>query len=73
MRGLHEFLDWVQLQLRHIQDDIADAFWTLATAPIEPATASVLGIGATMGTMSQTMGTQTMGGMTQTLGGKPSS
>ncbi len=63
VRGLHEFLDWVQLQLRHIQDDVADAFWTLATAPIEPAVAIQTFGAAPPGAMSQTMG-----GMTQTMG-----
>jgi uncharacterized alpha-E superfamily protein len=27
LRGLHEFLDWVQLELRAIHDGIANAFW----------------------------------------------
>ncbi len=27
LRGLHEFLDWVQLQLQAIQNDIARSFW----------------------------------------------
>lgn len=34
LRGLHEFLDWVQIQLQAIQDGVADAFWP---SP-EPAT-----------------------------------
>ena len=33
VRGLHEFLDWVQVQLRHIQDDIAEAFWAVPVVP----------------------------------------
>ena len=61
LRGLHEFLDWVQVELRHIQDDVADAFWSLRPTrqQAEPAAA-----------MTQTMGgmTQSMGGMTQGLG-----
>ncbi|ATU73709.1 alpha-E domain-containing protein [Komagataeibacter rhaeticus] len=27
MRGLHEYMDWIQRQLRQIQNDIANAFW----------------------------------------------
>ncbi len=57
LRGLHEFLDWVQLQLRRIQDDIASAFWSVIPVPSpEPA--------APAGTMSQSLG-----GMTQSMGG----
>ncbi len=33
VRGLHEFLDWVQLQLQCIQNDVAEAFWMLPVAP----------------------------------------
>ena len=36
VRGLHEFLDWVQLQLQHIQNDIADSFWPAPAAPSMP-------------------------------------
>ena len=36
VRGLHEFLDWVQVQLQHIQNDIAEAFWTLPIVPAGP-------------------------------------
>ena len=35
LRGLHEFLDWVQVQLQHIQNDVADSFWPV---PAEPST-----------------------------------
>lgn len=62
LRGLHEFLDWVQLQLHHIQDDIAAAFWALPSVPgvVDESTS---GMSQSLGTM-----TQTMGGMTQSLG-----
>ena len=67
LRGLHEFLDWVQLQLRHIQNDIADAFWTLPAAPAAatPAPSPATGMSQSMGGMTQTMGGQ---GMTQGMG-----
>ena len=52
LRGLHEFLDWVQVELRHIQNHVADAFW-----PVAPA-----------GPRNGTGMTQSMGGMTQSLG-----
>lgn len=34
VRGLHEFLDWVQVQLAGLQSDIADAFWA-PPVPVE--------------------------------------
>ena len=55
LRGLHEFLDWVQVELRRIQDDVADAFWSLQ--PTRQHARPAIGM------------TQTMGGMSQTLGG----
>jgi uncharacterized alpha-E superfamily protein len=62
MRGLHEFLDWVQVQLRLIQDEIANAFWTLpGVQVVEPAT---MGMRQTIADGAMT---QTMGGMSQTL------
>ncbi len=66
LRGLHEFLDWVQLQLRRIQDDIADAFWS--AAPVQSAEPA-----APAGPMSQSLGgmTQSMGGMRQTMSSAP--
>ena len=62
LRGLHEFLDWVQLQLQRIQDDIAAAFWSIPLAAPEPVSGQIQGIGGM---------TQTMGGMTQSLGTGP--
>lgn len=67
LRGLHEFLDWVQVQLHHIHDEIAEAFWAIAPVPVEPASGTQIGRSA-----NQTMGgggmSQSMGGMTQTIG-----
>ena len=66
VRGLHEFLDWVQIELRAIQDGIAMAFWPPLPTP-EVAPAADCG----QGTMVQDTGssgmTQSMGGMTQSL------
>ena len=65
VRGLHEFLDWVQVELRAIQDGIARAFWP----PPELQMAQTLDSGVSI--MVQQNGpsgmTQTMGGMTQSL------
>ncbi len=58
LRGLHEFLDWVQVELRHIQNDVADAFWSMA--PVGRRAEPVADIGGM---------TQSMGGMTQSMGG----
>jgi uncharacterized alpha-E superfamily protein len=60
LRGLHEFLDWVQLELRAIQEGVADAFWP----PVELDRETTADNGESV--MTQSMGT---GGMTQTLGG----
>ena len=67
VRGLHEFLDWVQIELQAIQDGIARAFWPqpealqMAAQIAEPE----------KNTMTQDQGpggmTQSMGGMTQSL------
>jgi uncharacterized alpha-E superfamily protein len=38
LRGLHEFLDWVQRELRLVQDEIALAFWPPAMPPAAPET-----------------------------------
>ncbi len=54
LRGLHEFLDWVQVELRRIQNDVADAFWSLQPVRQEAEPASGM--------------TQSMGGMTQSMG-----
>ncbi len=63
VRGLHEFLDWVQLELQAIQDGIASAFWP----PPRPART-----GPEDGTMTQEIGpggmSQSMPGMVQRLG-----
>jgi uncharacterized alpha-E superfamily protein len=61
LRGLHEFLDWVQLQLRDIQNDVAEAFWS-ASPPVATPEPSSLPTRSTAGM------TQTMGGMTQSMG-----
>ncbi len=68
VRGLHEFLDWVQIELRAIQDGIAGAFWP----PPELQLAAAADPGqAHRQTMVQGAGpsgmTQSMGGMTQSL------
>ncbi len=56
MRGLHEFLDWVQIELKALQNDIAAAFWPpLPTLQAEHPAPEPGGM------------TQTMGGMTQRL------
>jgi uncharacterized alpha-E superfamily protein len=34
-RGLHEFLDWVQLQFIEVQNAVAAAFWAPAAAPAQ--------------------------------------
>jgi uncharacterized alpha-E superfamily protein len=60
VRGLHEFLDWVQIELQAIQDDVARTFWP----PPELQQVQAAGNGASV--MVQTQG---QGGMTQTLGG----
>ena len=57
LRGLHEFLDWVQVELRSVQYDIAAAFWP----PLPP-------IAGTTDRREPGSMTQTMGGMTQRLG-----
>ncbi len=61
VRGLHEFLDWVQVELRQIQNDVADAFWSLR--PSVQTSERATGMTQTMGSM-----TQTPGGMTQNIG-----
>jgi uncharacterized alpha-E superfamily protein len=65
LRGLHEFLDWVQMELRAIHDGVAEAFWPPAGADIGQVADSSQSI------MAQSQGngamTQTMGGMTQSL------
>jgi len=66
LRGLHEFLDWAQLQLRHVQDEIATTFWAVPSGPPEPA--STL---PPLSGMMQVAGMQVMGGMTQSLGMPP--
>ena len=71
VRGLHEFLDWVQVELRAIQDGIAHAFWPPPPA-LQMAQASPGGIvDSGDSVMVQEKGhggmTQTMGGMTQSL------
>ncbi|WP_415436237.1 alpha-E domain-containing protein [Acetobacter orientalis] len=35
VRGLHEYMQWIQTQIHHIQNDIAAAFWPPA-APLTP-------------------------------------
>ena len=60
VRGLHEFLDWVQIQLQAIQNAVAAAFWPPLPQVQAPA------LPDSPGGMSQTMG-----GMTQRLGGSP--
>ena len=64
IRGLHEFLDWVQLQLQMIQHSIADEFWPprpelCADHPFDGGMVQDAGSGGM---------TQSLGGMTQTLG-----
>ena len=54
LRGLHEFLDWAQVELWQIQNDVADAFWSLRPSVRPPERMAGM--------------TQTMGGMTQTMG-----
>lgn len=65
VRGLHEFLDWVQIELQAIQSEIANAFWP------PPELQAVQVVDAGESNMVQTQGrggmTQTMGGMTQSL------
>ncbi|WRH87189.1 alpha-E domain-containing protein [Nguyenibacter sp. L1] len=39
LRGLHEFLDWVQRELQLVQNEIAQAFWP----PVVPAALSAAG------------------------------
>ncbi|MBB2190244.1 alpha-E domain-containing protein [Gluconacetobacter azotocaptans] len=39
LRGLHEFLDWVQRELRLVQGEIAQAFWPPMEPPPAPAPA----------------------------------
>ncbi len=73
VRGLHEFLDWVQLELRQIQESIAIAFWPPPPELLMPEQAidrgaSTMAQSQGEGGMSQTMGTQSLGGMTQSLG-----
>jgi uncharacterized alpha-E superfamily protein len=34
-RGLHEFLDWVQLQFIEVQNAVAAAFWPPAVPPLQ--------------------------------------
>ena len=64
LRGLHEFLDWVQIELQAIQEAVAKAFWP-------PPEQVQLVIESSPVTMVQKQGrggmTQTMGGMTQSL------
>ena len=66
VRGLHEFLDWVQIELRALQEGIARAFWPPPTE-LRP----VLAVDPGQGLMVQDSGpsgmTQSMGGMTQSL------
>ena len=66
VRGLHEFLDWVQIELRAIQDGIARAFW-----PPLPEVQVAGAIDSGDSIMVQGAGpsgmTQSMGGMTQSL------
>lgn len=68
LRGLHEFLDWVQVQLWEVQEEVADAFWrrneqlaTTSAAPMGGDMVQEMGDGGSM--------SQRMGGMSQTLGG----
>ena len=68
IRGLHEFLDWVQRELMFLHDDIANAFWRPKPMETVPAVAS-----AQQSLAPDGSATQTMGGMTQRLeplGGK---
>ncbi|WP_428392487.1 alpha-E domain-containing protein [Lichenicoccus sp.] len=60
VRGLHEFLDWVQIELRAIQEGIGAAFWP----PPSQTQAQIVDGGDSI--MVQENGSQ---GMTQTLGG----
>ena len=53
--GLHEFLDWVQIELRSVQQDIAAVFWP----PLPQVQAHPV--------QRQGGMTQSMGGMTQSL------
>ncbi len=65
VRGLHEFLDWVQIELQAIQDGVAEAFWP----PPELQQIQVVDSGASVMVQTQGQGgmTQTMGGMTQSF------
>ena len=63
LRGLHEFLDWVQVELRSIQDDVADAFWSLRPV-VRTASA---GMTQSIGGLSREA-TQSLGDMRQTIG-----
>ena len=75
VRGLHEFLDWVQMQLHHIHDEIGHAFWSFPATPSETAAAAEPASVMTqrIGGMVQGMGagggmSQTMGSMTHSIG-----
>ena len=66
VRGLHEFLDWVQMELRGLQDGIAGAFWP--PSPEVPMTQAVDAGDSIMVQMQGNGGmTQSLGGMTQSL------
>lgn len=61
IRGLHEFLDWVQRQLMFLHDDIANAFWRPRPMETTPTGASA------QQSLAPGSMTQSMGGMTQSL------
>ena len=66
IRGLHEFLDWVQMELRAIQDGIGTAFWPPAPE-LQMAQRTGTGDSVIVQTQGQGGMTQSLGGMTQSL------
>ncbi len=66
LRGLHEFLDWVQIELRAIQDGIGRAFWP-PPPDLKLGQTADRGDGAPLQDAGPSGMTQSMGGMTQSL------
>jgi uncharacterized alpha-E superfamily protein len=66
VRGLHEFLDWVQMELQEIQDATARTFWPPLMA-VQSASSVDAGDSVMVQTLDKGGMTQSMGGMSQSL------